>query len=103
MASWNRREVLALSIGALLGSGRSLRADEAAPEMVQYSDPRDFSIRHRMTLDLDGLPADRVELWIPVPQDDLEQTVRNVRTEPRAPLVRDTLGRTQVARLFLSG
>jgi len=103
MATRNRRDVLALGLGIWLGGRRLAWAEEPSPPLVEYSHSRDYEVRHRMTLDLDGLPADAVELWLPVPVDDSEQTVRDVQTEPRAALASDSSGLARVARLLVPG
>ena len=98
-----RRDALAVG-GSLLLSPRwpSLaRADSADSELIRYDNERTYEIRHRVLVDMGGVPLESLEIWLPVPRDWPEQSVRGLKIQPKVPVVRDKTGQAQMAMLLI--
>lgn len=100
-ARCTRREAIAVGVGLLTGAA-SVRAEDAKPKLaaVTYDAPQPYRITHEATLKAGDGRLLSVEAWLPVPQDRPEQTVTNIKIEPRVAVVRDVTKLASFARFY---
>jgi len=102
MRRFSRRDFLAGAIAAAVASAGRHPPAVARPyaPAICYEGQRRFEILHRGWLRNGDLALTSLELWIPVPQDDHQQSLHGLKIQPRVPLVRAANGLARVARYY---
>lgn len=89
----DRRQALALGAAAPF----VLTAEEK-PALVQYLAPRRFEIEHQAVLTIGKTLLTGLEVWLPAPQNFPEQTVQQMKSDPKATLITDLTSTATVAQ-----
>jgi hypothetical protein len=95
-----RRDLMRLGLGSMVGLAWPTR-NAAAPAnggLVQYGNPRRYTVTHKVAVTNGDVPLSSLEAWIPVPQNQPEQDVGEVTVSPKVDLVPDVTGQALVAR-----
>ncbi|HEY1068341.1 MAG TPA: transglutaminase-like domain-containing protein [Pirellulales bacterium] len=104
----SRRAALRALVGSLaVGTSARFAWAEDSPvssesdRLVRYTDDASFHIEMRAEITLGEFALSELEVWLPVPQNDREQTIRNLKLpESHVALVTTANGTAQVARLL---
>lgn len=102
MKRLSRRTFVRTGLGLAAGAamGRSALAAPKRTLLVQYGNPRKYAVTHRAVV-TNGDPAlSSLEIWLPVPQNQPEQDVGEVTTQPKVDLLPDVTGQALVARRY---
>jgi len=98
----NRRETLALTLGALAGTlwRRPAIAAPLSGRPVRYENGRRYAITHSASVETGQMPLRSLEVWLPLPMQHPEQQVRGLKIDPEVPIVGDVGGQAKVAKLY---
>ena len=105
--SLSRREALT-GIGSMVG-GVLLPTVAIVPaamatdktKLIRYGSSRSFDVVHQMSLTNRDSRMRSFEIWLPIPLDLEEQSVDNLKIEPKVPVWMDKNGQARVARLLV--
>jgi transglutaminase-like putative cysteine protease len=101
----DRRQAVGLVAASMVTGGVALIAAPPQPPrdgIVRFGAARRYRVEHSVTFTNGDVELSSVELWVPVPQDLLEQSVTRLKTEPDVPVILDKTGQAAVAKLVLS-